>query len=175
MNWDAIGAIGEIVGAAAVVITLIYLAVQLKQNTAAMRSSTFQSISSTLAQNMEVLTTTPGMPALLLKANAGLETLTGEERVQFSSFCLMSHRRIESIFVQKSLGALDQGLAEGFERSILLAYGHRGYREWWNSSKSAFSTEFAAWVDMHIVKNNEENAGIGMPNLGFTADDHAST
>jgi hypothetical protein len=32
MNWDAIGSIGEIVGAAAVVITLYYLAVQIRQN-----------------------------------------------------------------------------------------------------------------------------------------------
>lgn len=32
MNWDAISAVGEIVGAAAVVLTLIYLAVQIRQN-----------------------------------------------------------------------------------------------------------------------------------------------
>ncbi len=30
MNWDAIGAVGEIVGAAAVVVTLIYVAVQIR-------------------------------------------------------------------------------------------------------------------------------------------------
>ena len=33
MNWDAVGAIGEIVGALAVVITLVYLAIQVRQNT----------------------------------------------------------------------------------------------------------------------------------------------
>lgn len=33
MNWDAAGAIGEIVGALAVVITLVYLAIQVRQNT----------------------------------------------------------------------------------------------------------------------------------------------
>ena len=33
MNWEAIGAVGEIVGAAAVVVTLIYVAVQVRQNT----------------------------------------------------------------------------------------------------------------------------------------------
>jgi hypothetical protein len=32
MNWEAIGAIGEIVGAVAVVATLFYLAVQVRQN-----------------------------------------------------------------------------------------------------------------------------------------------
>jgi hypothetical protein len=33
MNWDAIGAIGEVLGAIAVVVTLIYLGVQIRQNT----------------------------------------------------------------------------------------------------------------------------------------------
>ena len=33
MNWEALGAIGEIVGAIAVVLTLGYLAVQMRQNT----------------------------------------------------------------------------------------------------------------------------------------------
>ena len=33
MNWEAIGAVGEIVGAAAVVVTLIYVALQMRQNT----------------------------------------------------------------------------------------------------------------------------------------------
>lgn len=32
MNWDALGAIGEIIGAFAVVITLIYVAAQMRQN-----------------------------------------------------------------------------------------------------------------------------------------------
>jgi hypothetical protein len=30
MNWDAIGAVGELIGAIAVLITLVYLAVQIK-------------------------------------------------------------------------------------------------------------------------------------------------
>ena len=39
MNWDAIGAIGEIVGATAVVISLIYLAIQFRTNSNALKSS----------------------------------------------------------------------------------------------------------------------------------------
>lgn len=40
MDWNAIGAIGEIVGAIAVVITLIFLTAQLRQNTKAVEHST---------------------------------------------------------------------------------------------------------------------------------------
>jgi hypothetical protein len=39
MNWDALGAIGEIVGAAAVIVTLIYLAKQVKQSVGMARAS----------------------------------------------------------------------------------------------------------------------------------------
>jgi hypothetical protein len=42
MNWDAIGAIGEIVGAVAVLITLIYLAMQIRQNSDMQRAQTYQ-------------------------------------------------------------------------------------------------------------------------------------
>lgn len=35
MNWEAAGALGEIVGAVAVVATLVFLAIQLRQNTQA--------------------------------------------------------------------------------------------------------------------------------------------
>ncbi len=33
MNWDAIGAVGEIVGAAGVILSLVYLAAQIRHNT----------------------------------------------------------------------------------------------------------------------------------------------
>ena len=37
MNWEAIGAVGEILGAVGVIVTLVYLARQLGHNTAMMR------------------------------------------------------------------------------------------------------------------------------------------
>ena len=44
MNWDALSAIGQTVGALAVVISLIYLAVQMRQNTRAVRGTSFQAV-----------------------------------------------------------------------------------------------------------------------------------
>ena len=51
MDWNAVGAIGEVGGAIGVIVTLIYLAGQLRQNTRAMRSSTYQTYSG-LAMNI---------------------------------------------------------------------------------------------------------------------------
>ena len=42
INWNAVGAIGELVGSGAVLITLIYLVIQLRQHSRAIRSMTTQ-------------------------------------------------------------------------------------------------------------------------------------
>jgi len=39
INWDAIGAVGEVIGAIAVVVTLLYLSVQLRENTRSVEHS----------------------------------------------------------------------------------------------------------------------------------------
>ncbi len=44
MDWEALGAIGEMVGAIAVVATLGYLAIQLRQNTKSVHANTHQQI-----------------------------------------------------------------------------------------------------------------------------------
>jgi hypothetical protein len=48
VNWDAIGAIGEIVGALAVVITLAFLTVQLRLSTKASRAQTAHDLSQSI-------------------------------------------------------------------------------------------------------------------------------
>ena len=44
MNWEALGAIGEIVGAIAVIATLGYLAVQIRHNSRSVEASTRVSV-----------------------------------------------------------------------------------------------------------------------------------
>ena len=60
MNWDAIGAVGEVVGATGVIASLLYLAIQLKQSSAISRTESFhlavdQLISGVLQPNFMVL------------------------------------------------------------------------------------------------------------------------
>ena len=47
MNWDAISAVSETMGAGAVVISLVYIAAQIRQNTQMMRSTAKQSLTET--------------------------------------------------------------------------------------------------------------------------------
>ncbi len=44
MNWDAIGAVGEILGALGVLVSLLYLATQIRDNTRNLRAASLQSV-----------------------------------------------------------------------------------------------------------------------------------
>jgi hypothetical protein len=50
VNWEAIGAVGEILGAVAVFLSLIYLAVQIRGSTKQSRAAMVQAIASDFAQ-----------------------------------------------------------------------------------------------------------------------------
>ena len=44
MNWEALGAIGELIGAVGVIASLIYVGLQVRQNTRSMRAATYDSL-----------------------------------------------------------------------------------------------------------------------------------
>jgi len=153
MNWEAVGAISQIVGAVLVGITLIYLAIQLRQNTSALKSSTFLAISTLMGSTMEILATNSDLGPLLIKAQAGLDKLSPEERARFGFVMMMAFRRVEAVVVQRHLGSIDRELTEGFERSALSVLNSKGVRQWWDASKNAFSTVFSAWIDEKVTSN----------------------
>jgi len=82
MNWEAVGAISELVGAIAVVSTLIYLTVQVRQNTGMLRSTAEQHIETRIAA-MIAEWSVPEKAKLLRAGMADMETLDDDERIQF--------------------------------------------------------------------------------------------
>jgi hypothetical protein len=53
MNWDAIGALGEVAGALVVIISVVYLASQVRQNTAVSRADALRTISIEISRGFQ--------------------------------------------------------------------------------------------------------------------------
>ena len=67
MNWDAAGAIGEIIGAIAVFLTLAYLAIQIRQNTNAVRTTALDSSVNSVMRAREKIFEDPDLVRIYLK------------------------------------------------------------------------------------------------------------
>ena len=81
MTWESVGAVGELVGALAVVVTLLYLATQIRQNTASQRVAAKQEMARQFADFIDFLVLNPELESLHDRGVAGdelnpTETLT---------------------------------------------------------------------------------------------------
>lgn len=146
-----LGSIGELIAAAATIATLAYLAIQVRQNTRALRSATFQQISMDMSLSAEAISINPDLAAIVVKASEDLGTLPPEERIRFHFYLVMLFRRLEAVYVQTLLGSIDLRMTQGFERSAISILTTGGAAQWWQATKTAFSAEFAAHVDSQLT------------------------
>ncbi len=88
MNWDAIGAVGEVVGGVAVIATLLYLAIQIRQNAQSVRNAASLSVNEGLAEINRRLSEDAEFTDLWLRGLKDYRGLTDVERARFAAYAL---------------------------------------------------------------------------------------
>jgi hypothetical protein len=145
MNWDAIGAIAEVTGAIAVVLTLAYLAVQIRQSSKLVEQNNRLldvSIANSLrdAQNevSRIIAGNPSAAQAFWKGLSDRAALTEAERQQFDSLLFLT------------FSAAQQGLATGSEETRMTlgwSLQHPGCVHWWEEYKDMFKESMKETVE----------------------------
>jgi len=152
MNWEAFGAIANLLAEVGVIATLIYLAIQIRQNTKAVRSSSIQNLVQSFSTTAQAAVENEYIIPLLLKANAGSEALTQEERARVHFWFIMTFRRFEGVYLQRDLGIVDAEVIDGFERSHIAILASKSAQQWWTDSKEIFNSGFVSYLEELLKK-----------------------
>jgi len=155
MNWEALGAIGEIVGAAAVVLTLGYLAVQMRQNTRAVRAASFHQVADSFSAVSLAVVQDATLVSLLLRTRLDPESLTREEHARFQVFLLTFVRRAESMFFHSEQGTLQRESWQGIRMTLADTLATSLGQRWWSESSHRFNSSFRAYVDAELLGNGD--------------------
>mgnify|MGYP003694000119 CR=1 FL=1 len=100
VNWEAISAIGQIVGALAVVISLIYLAREVRSNARATRLASMRSMSDAFNRWLQQLAEHPHLRELYYRGIHDFESLEGADLVGFSTLMDQLFRHCEEMYYQ---------------------------------------------------------------------------
>ena len=152
MNWDAIGAVAEAIGAAAVVASLLYLALQIRAST---RASAVESKLQTTRLLTEVLDSyihTPELNELQQRGSIDLESLSKEEYLQFSNMALKMFWFFSAAHFQFQKGTLAD--SDWYEVRVAMQYWLRGagIRAWWlKFGRESFGNDFRGFIDAEIT------------------------
>jgi hypothetical protein len=150
MNWEAIGAVGETLGALAVLVTLVYLAVQIRQNTAALRTQALQYVIDSKLGALDATTAHGPDGDICRRGRESFGDLSPEEQQRFTFLTAILFATCEYVFTSYHDGLVKPGTYEAAKRDILSEFDAPGVVEWWRSTRSLFADDFQREVE-HLL------------------------
>lgn len=144
MNWDAISAISDIVGAIAVVVSLIYVAAQIRQNTKMMRSGAKQSLTEA---TQGVIYQAMDHSDEFVKLVSGTEPDSPEEDARMSLLTRAVFRGFESQCYQYESGMLEDYEWQALQTTIKYFGSLPGFNKYWQQLKPHMSERLKKVID----------------------------
>ncbi len=151
MTLEDLGNIGEFVGAIGVIVSLAYLAIQIRQNTKSVRAATFQEAARDLAESADLLTRDPELTRIYFAAARDFESMPRGERQRFATYMHAYMRRAESLVYQAEQGTLDPASWEGQREFLRYMFSQPGVVAWWGGARNLFNSSLQRLVENEFL------------------------
>jgi hypothetical protein len=152
VNWDAVGAVAELLGVLATIATLIYLARQIRQGADATRFQALQAIRANAIQLRQTAAQSPEVVTIMAKAAEGGE-LTPAEQVRLNLMYASIFDNLSQSYDAASAGLVGDHSFAPYLRSYL---SQEACREWWPEGRKVLSPEFVEHIELHVLPNLEQ-------------------
>jgi hypothetical protein len=147
MNWEAIGAVGQMLGSIAVFVTLSYLAVQIRQSTQAQHTDTYARALDRLAVMQARMSQTGEFADILVKGMSDHRQLTQRERVQFTWAFYEMFGAFEFMYHQSRAESLPDAVWNRWAETLLWWLSFPGVQAWWDARPTPFTPDFTRFVE----------------------------
>ncbi len=171
INWEAIGALGEIIGGAGVIVTLLYLSLQVRASTVASKVESKLAASRMYSDFLRTLIESPEINDVFVRGREDFESLNSEEFYRFSNMAFQSFSLFSAGYFQFSRRTLSE--SDWFETLSILRFWLRGNgcRQWWvRLGVHMYGSEFVAFVesemraiDARLTSQGTRDAVTGAP------------
>ena len=157
VTLNELGSLGEFISGLAVIVTLVYLALQIRHNTRAVRSSMHQDMIDSTLRIAESLSDNESVARIVLKADEDYDKLTREELLRFESYAERVFSNFESAFYSYRNSMIEEDLWESWESSYLADISRNSMRRFWHDEKPLHLRDFMDFVDNFYRKNPATN------------------
>jgi hypothetical protein len=150
MNWEAIGAIANVLAAVGVIATLIYLSIQIRQNNKQLRGAATIAVYDYQRGLTDTLTNDQELYKIALRGNEDLDSLDSWEKQRFTIWAIKETGMWEMCHRLLKQGALDEALYRGKEAYWLELHSSPGRRKWWQQYAVMMNKEFVNEVSARL-------------------------
>lgn len=150
MTLTQISQLAQAIGSAAVVASLIFVGIQLRQSTKTTRAASHHAITEALNRVNLVWARDKDLTRIFLAGCEDRQALTLEERWRFDAVLRAYLHVCETMYTQAALGAGDRDLVDAEEAGIKSVFRSAGVQAWWMDNPFGFSRQFRRHID-HLV------------------------
>ena len=150
MSIMELGALGEFVGSVGVLVTLIYLVIQMRQNTMAVRLNTAHAVTGELQEMFGLLASEQELAEIVHDAGRKA-VLSGASRVRYYGFTHNLIRVYENAYLQKGGNSVSEAHWIGMTRMMIDYSDMPAFTAYWADRKHWLSDEFQAYMDAEII------------------------
>jgi len=141
----------EIVGVIAIVLSLVLVAYELRQNTLMMRAQINQSRTEVAVSEQQATYNSDYIPDIIVKLDSG-EPLTAQEMLRYGTYLRAFLRNQDNAYWQFRQGLLDENIPRSIRYGVRNVIGGRQISiDVWDGQKSTYTDEFAKFVDDAIA------------------------
>ena len=160
MNWDALGAFAELLGALGVMGTLLYLAAEMRRNTTATQQQNHHNLVNRRSGLFESWSHDKEITELIVKGWTG-EDLDPLDAMRFVWIMMNWMGHVQDIFTQFRAGTIEQEVWEAEKQALGATFGQPGFISWWSEASQYFMPEFVEAISsvkpVDLVAFNRES------------------
>jgi hypothetical protein len=148
MDWDMIGAVGELLGAVAVVISLLYVARQVRDSSNAAQRAHYLELNREITNFADGIAREDEWSDIVFRGFVDRSSLAPKEILRFNAGVLGIFRSWEAVFHASREDEVLEWGAEGLRSSMVDILGYPGVQAYWADRQHWFSSDFRAEVNL---------------------------
>ena len=143
--------IADIAGSIAVVLSLVYVGIQVRQNTRAIRATTYNTVVHNSLAILTPMYAQAEFTEYLQRVQSDPEAATPAEKLRFHINMLAAFRHWDNLYYQHRNGMLESEMWESYHRTMSGWVKNAAWRNWFIANADSFSESLQTLVGQRIA------------------------
>ena len=153
MNLQSLANIAEIIGSVVVILSLVYLAVQVRQHTEAQRTENYARALERLAAFQSMLSTDSEISIIFSKGLDDSSALNTQEKLRFNWTMYEAFGAFQFTFHAAKKDSIDDEIWSRWSKAIAWYLSFPGVQMWWTVRPLPFTESFSLFVESLLEDN----------------------
>lgn len=151
MDLESLAHLADIAASVAVVLSLIFVGIQVRQNTRAIRATTYNAVVHNSIAILTPMYANAEFTEYLVRVQSNPDAATPAEKLRFHINMLTAFRHWDNLYYQFRNGMLEAEMWQSYNHTMTGWISNRAWRDWFLANTQSFSENLQTLIRQRIA------------------------